>query len=80
MKLEGWRVDFNMGLAAFEDDVKGVRNLIDLALSSSLVSPPHFLFPSSVAVVHSAYFCAAPFGHIRLTIDSRRLPWAWASA
>jgi thioester reductase-like protein len=44
-----------MGLAAFEDDIKGVRNLIDLALSSSLSSPPHFLFPSSVAVVHSAY-------------------------
>ena len=53
MKFEGWRVDFNMGLAAFEDDIKGVRNLIDLALSSSLSSPPHFLFPSSLAVVHS---------------------------
>ena len=42
-----------MGLAAFEDDIKGVRNLIDLALSSSLSPPPHFLFPSSPAVVHS---------------------------
>ena len=55
-KVEGWRVDFNLGLSAFEDDVKGVRNLIDLALSSSLLSPPHFLFPSSLAVVHSAYY------------------------
>jgi len=54
--IEGWRVDFNMGLAAFEDDIKGVRNLIDLALSSSLLSPPHFLFPSSPATVHSAYY------------------------
>jgi len=42
-----------MGLAAFENDIKGVRNLIDLALSSSLSPPPHFLFPSSPAVVHS---------------------------
>ena len=54
IRAEGWRVDFNMGLAAFEDDIKGVRNLIDLALSSSLSSPPNFLFPSSLAVVHSA--------------------------
>jgi thioester reductase-like protein len=54
--VEGWRVDLNMGLAAFEDDIKGVRNLIDLTLSSYLSSPPHFLFPSSPAVVHSAYY------------------------
>jgi len=42
-----------MELAAFEDDIKGVRNLIDLALSSSISPPPHFLFPNSPAVVHS---------------------------
>ena len=50
---EGWRVDTNVGVAAFEDDIKGIRNLIDLALSSSLSSPPHFLFISSPAVLHS---------------------------
>ena len=55
-RAEGWRIDFNMGLATFEDDIKGVRNLIDLALSSSLSSPPHFLFPSSPAVVHSTCY------------------------
>jgi len=56
MNVKGWRIDFNMGLAAFEDDIKGVRNLIDLALSSSLSPPPHFLFPSSPAVVHSTFY------------------------
>ena len=44
-----------MGNAAFEDDIKGIRNLIDLALSSSLSSPPHFLFTSSFAVLRSVY-------------------------
>ena len=42
-----------MGISGFEDDIKGIRNLIDLALSSSLSSPPHFLFTSSPAVLHS---------------------------
>ena len=50
---EGWRIDFIKGISAFEDDIKGIRNLIDLALSSSLSSPPHFLFTSSPAVLHS---------------------------
>ena len=50
---QGWRIDFLMGISGFEDDIKGIRNLIDLALSSSLSSPPHFLFTSSPAVLHS---------------------------
>ncbi|KIM81361.1 hypothetical protein PILCRDRAFT_821447 [Piloderma croceum F 1598] len=45
-----WRVDFNLALQSFEPHVKGVRNLIDLALTSPHANPPHLLFMSSVGV------------------------------
>ena len=77
-KAGGWRIDLNMGLSAFEDDIKGVRNLIDLALSSSLSSPPHFLFPSSPAVVHST--CYPLRSSTLLILCSLRLSWARTSA
>ena len=76
--VEGWKIDFNMGLAAFEDNIKGVRNLIDLALSSSLSSPPHFLFPSSPAVVHS--MCYLPHSFASLILLSHRSSRARTSA
>ncbi|EGO29034.1 hypothetical protein SERLADRAFT_444920 [Serpula lacrymans var. lacrymans S7.9] len=45
-----WPVDFNITLATFQPQVKGVRNLIDFALSSSLPEPPRFIFMSSIGV------------------------------
>ncbi|KZT28667.1 acetyl-CoA synthetase-like protein [Neolentinus lepideus HHB14362 ss-1] len=48
-----YTVDFNMVLQSFEPHVRGIRNLIDLALSSRLPSPPRLLFISSVSVVRN---------------------------
>ncbi|KIJ18039.1 hypothetical protein PAXINDRAFT_97557 [Paxillus involutus ATCC 200175] len=44
-----WRLDFNLSLSSFEPNVRGTRNLIDLALSSKRSSKPRFLFTSSIA-------------------------------
>jgi nucleoside-diphosphate-sugar epimerase len=46
-----WRVDFNLALRSFDLQVKGLRNLIDLALASPHANPPRLLFTSSVAVL-----------------------------
>lgn len=53
--MSGWRVDFNLSLQSFESNVKGVRNLVDLALSSPLPSPPRLLFTSSIAVLRREF-------------------------
>jgi thioester reductase-like protein len=44
-----WRLDFNLSLSSFEPNVRGTRNLIDLALSSKMSSKPRFLFTSSIS-------------------------------
>lgn len=44
-----WRLDFNLSLSSFEENVQGSRNLIDVALRSSLA--PKFVFTSSIAAV-----------------------------
>ncbi|KAI0050775.1 acetyl-CoA synthetase-like protein [Auriscalpium vulgare] len=46
-----WRVDFNVSLASFEPLIAGLRNVIDIALSSPHDTPPPILFTSSIAVV-----------------------------
>ncbi|KAJ6509744.1 putative aminoadipate reductase [Mycena vulgaris] len=46
-----WTLDFNMVLASFEPHILGIRNLIDLALSSP--QAPRFLFTSSIASAQS---------------------------
>ena len=43
---EGWRVDFNIGITVPEDNIEHIRNLIDLALSFSISSPPRLLSTS----------------------------------
>ncbi|KZV99470.1 acetyl-CoA synthetase-like protein [Exidia glandulosa HHB12029] len=45
-----WPVNFNYSVKTFEPAIKGVKNLVDLALKSTLPSPPHFTFISSIAV------------------------------
>ncbi|KZP06375.1 acetyl-CoA synthetase-like protein [Athelia psychrophila] len=44
-----WRLDFNLSLASFEPNVRGTRNLIDLASQSAHASTLRFLFASSLA-------------------------------
>ena len=46
-----WIIDSNRILSSFQTHIAGVRHLIDLALSSKHVLPPHFTFLSSIAVV-----------------------------
>ncbi|KAF8154567.1 hypothetical protein B0H34DRAFT_661311 [Crassisporium funariophilum] len=48
-----WRLDFNLSLSSFEPNIRGTRNLIDLARSSSHASSLKFLFTSSVASAYS---------------------------
>ncbi|CAA7263094.1 unnamed protein product [Cyclocybe aegerita] len=45
-----WRVDFNLGLTSFESNIKGTRNLVDLARSSHHGANTRFIFISSVAI------------------------------
>ncbi|KIO03672.1 hypothetical protein M404DRAFT_1001160 [Pisolithus tinctorius Marx 270] len=43
-----WRIDFNLSLATLEPNVRGTRNLIDLALASKKTPKPRFMFTSSI--------------------------------
>jgi hypothetical protein len=45
-----WRLDFNLSLLSFEPNVRGVRNLLDLALTSPQANHVRVLFTSSIAV------------------------------
>ena len=46
-----WRLDFNLALSSFEPNVRGMRQLIDLARASNRIVKPRFMFTSSVASV-----------------------------
>ncbi|GJJ05921.1 putative NRPS-like protein biosynthetic cluster [Clathrus columnatus] len=46
-----WNVNFNISLASFEPAIRGVRNLINFALSSPYSTPPRILFTSSVGTI-----------------------------
>ncbi|TCD61564.1 putative NRPS-like protein biosynthetic cluster [Steccherinum ochraceum] len=46
-----YRVNFNLSLSSFEPNIRGVRQLIDMALTSSLAVPPRLIFVSSVGVL-----------------------------
>ncbi|EJD40548.1 acetyl-CoA synthetase-like protein [Auricularia subglabra TFB-10046 SS5] len=45
-----WPVNFNYAVQTFEPAVRGARNLVDLALKSTLPSPPRYMFISSISV------------------------------
>ncbi|KAF9803968.1 hypothetical protein IEO21_09506 [Rhodonia placenta] len=49
-----WRVDFVTKLESFEDNVAGVRQLVDFALTSLLPQPPRVLFESSIGVLRNS--------------------------
>ncbi|KAH9847100.1 acetyl-CoA synthetase-like protein [Lenzites betulinus] len=45
-----WKVNFNLSLHSFDHDIRGARNLVDLAISSPFNTAPTILFVSSVGV------------------------------
>lgn len=45
-----WPVNFNLSLESFEPQVKGLRHLVDLSLSSPHPSPPRVLFTASIGM------------------------------
>lgn len=49
--LSAWAEDLTANLSSYESQVKGVRNLIDFALTSKYPTPPRVLFLSSQAVL-----------------------------
>jgi nucleoside-diphosphate-sugar epimerase len=52
-----WRVDFNVGLLAFEPLIAGLVSILDLAAQSPSTGGARVLFVSSVAVLTSRYRC-----------------------
>ena len=48
-----WRVDFNLALASFEGNIRGTRNLIDLARGARHAHALRFLFASSISSAFS---------------------------
>ncbi|KAF8649496.1 hypothetical protein AX16_005765 [Volvariella volvacea WC 439] len=44
-----WRLDFNLSLPSYEPNIRGTRNLIDLALTGANNSSLRFMFTSSIA-------------------------------
>ncbi|KAJ3539483.1 hypothetical protein NM688_g6353 [Phlebia brevispora] len=45
-----WKVDFNQSAKSYEKQLSGLRNLVDMALSSPHLRSPRLLFTSSVGV------------------------------
>ncbi|KAK0238145.1 hypothetical protein EDD85DRAFT_921521 [Armillaria nabsnona] len=48
-----WRVDFKVSLRSFESNIKGLKALVDLSLSSVMCDPPRFIFISSIGVLQN---------------------------
>lgn len=66
-----WSVNFNMGVASFEDHVKGARNLLDFSFQSKA----RFFFVSSVsAAVRSG--SVIPEAHLKHLTDAQQMGYA----
>src|SRR5882762_1515757 len=50
-----WRVDFNLMLMSFEDNICGLKCLIDFALSSHQALTPRLVFISSIGVLRRRF-------------------------
>ncbi|KAK7677662.1 hypothetical protein QCA50_019353 [Cerrena zonata] len=48
-----WPVNFNLSLESFEPNVRFLRDLVNLALSSPFVTPPRLVFISSIGVLRN---------------------------
>ena len=49
-----WKINLNLSLASFDDSIRGVRALVDFAITSPLARPPNLVFVSSISVFISA--------------------------
>lgn len=56
-----WRLDFNLSLASFEPNIRGTRNLIDLASHSRHPSAIRFLFTSTIGSAQGWDIVNGPF-------------------
>ncbi|KIJ66073.1 hypothetical protein HYDPIDRAFT_27271 [Hydnomerulius pinastri MD-312] len=56
-----YRLDFNLSLAPFEPNIRGTRNLIDLALSSAAKERIIFIFTSSIGAAQGWDKTNGPF-------------------
>ncbi|KAI0272871.1 acetyl-CoA synthetase-like protein [Russula aff. rugulosa BPL654] len=45
-----WKINLNLSLVSFDDSIRGVRALVDFAITSPLARPPHLVFVSSISV------------------------------
>ena len=54
--LPAWPVNFNLNLGFFDTSIRGLRNLVNLALESPHAVPPHLLFVSSIGVLRRTFF------------------------
>jgi len=64
----GWLVNWSFDLSRFEPLIRGTRNLIDLALSSPLPTPPRIIFVSSAGVLRSCEYLSLDIDfHFHLT-------------
>jgi thioester reductase-like protein len=59
-----WKINLNLSLTSFEDSIRGVRALVDFAITSPLAHPPHLVFVSSISVFISTWL----FGRQRLLL------------
>ena len=50
--MSAWTVNFNLPLNFFRPSVRGLRTLVDLALSSPFSPPPQILFVSSIGLLN----------------------------
>ncbi|KAF9556258.1 acetyl-CoA synthetase-like protein [Agrocybe pediades] len=48
-----WPVDFNLSLTSFESSIRGLRNLVELSLSSSHPTPPTIVFASTIGMLQN---------------------------
>jgi hypothetical protein len=62
-----WQVNFNLSLSSLDFLILGTRRLIDLALASTLSTPPKFVFTSSVGTLRSKYDASLVFKLITLS-------------
>ena len=50
-----WKVDFNLSITSFEQDIQSARNFADLAVSSPYTNAPTVVFVSSVGIFASTF-------------------------
>lgn len=70
--LLAWRVDFNLALTSFESNIRGLRNLVNFALSSPLTEPARIVFTSSVGTLRSASILTLKLTDFEIDTTSHR--------